>query len=141
MNLETRKKAGLWLAFVFVLGAAVGGVFGYSFAHHTHAEEMRRPGSPQLSEPERRAKRVADMTNELGLTAEQTAKVDGIIHATHDEMKSVRDKCESDVEGLRLKARDQIRLVLTDEQKPKFEQMVQRMDAERKRMAAQGQAK
>ena len=67
-----------------------------------------------------------------------SAKVDGIIHATHDEMKSVRDKCESDVEGLRMKARDQIRLVLTDEQKPKFEQMAQRMDAERKRTAAQG---
>ena len=139
MNPDTRKKAGLWLAFVFVLGAAVGGVFGYSFAHHAHAATINVP--PQLSELERRAKRVADMTKELGLTAEQSAKVDAIIHATHDEMKSVRDKCESDVEGLRLKARDQIRLVLTDEQKPKFEQMVQRTDAERKRMAAQGQGK
>ena len=136
MNPDTRKKAGLWLVFVFVLGAAVGGVFGYSFAHHAHAATINVP--PQLSEPERRAKRVADMSKELGLTAEQGAKVDGIIHATHDEMKSVRDKCESDVEGLRMKARDQIRLVLTDEQKPKFEQMAQRMDAERKRTAAQG---
>jgi Spy/CpxP family protein refolding chaperone len=139
MNVETRKKAGLWLAFVFVLGAAVGGVFGYSFAHHAHAATMNV--APQLSEPERRAKRVADMTRELGLTAEQAARVDTIIHATHDEMKSVRDKCESDVEGLRLRAREQIRLLLTEEQKPKFEQMVQRMDAERKRTASQGQGK
>jgi hypothetical protein len=67
--------------------------------------------------------------------------VDTIIHATHDEMKSVRDKCESDVEGLRLRAREQIRLLLTEEQKPKFEQMVQGMDAERKRTASQGQGK
>jgi len=136
MNVETRKKAGLWLAFVFVLGAAVGGVFGYSFAHHAHAATMNVP--PQLSEPERRAKRVGDMTRELGLTAEQAARVDTIIHATHD-MKSVREKCESDVEGLRLRAREQIRLLLTEEQKPKFEQMVQRMDAARKRTASQGQ--
>lgn len=136
MNPETRKKAGLWLVFVFVLGAAVGGVFGYSFAHHAHADI--RTAAPQLSETERRAKRVADMTKELGLTAEQASKVDGIIHATHDEMKVVRDKSEADVEALRQHARDQMRLVLTDEQKPKFEEMVARMDAERKRALAQG---
>lgn len=136
MNPDTRKKAGLWLALVFVLGAAVGGVFGYSFAHHTHAATMNVP--PQLSEPERRAKRVAEMTRELGLTAEQSAKVDGIIHETHDEMKSVREKCESDVDGLRMKAREQIRLLLTPEQKPKFEEMVQRNDADRKKASAQG---
>jgi len=42
------------------------------------------------------------------------------------------------VEALRQHARDQIRLVLTDEQKPKFEEMVARMDAERKKALAQG---
>ncbi|HTP67936.1 MAG TPA: hypothetical protein VMJ35_03460 [Dongiaceae bacterium] len=137
MNPDTKKKAGLWLAFVFVLGAAVGGVFGYSFAHHTHAD-MRAAGTPQLSEPERRAKRVAEMTKELGLSADQSSKIDGILHTTHDEMKSVRDKCEGDVDVLRQHARDQIRLLLSDEQKPKFEAMAQRMDAERKKAMAQG---
>jgi len=132
---ETRKKAGLWLALVFLLGGAVGGVFGYSFAHRTHADDTRV--QPQLSEPERRAKRVADMTKELGLTDEQRATVDAIIHQAHDEMKTVRDKSEADVDALRQHAREQIRLVLTAEQKPKFEEMVQRMDAERKKAAAQ----
>jgi Spy/CpxP family protein refolding chaperone len=131
MNPETRKKAGLWLVLVFLLGAAVGGVFGYSFAHRTHADTSRV--MPQLSEPERRAKRVADMTKELGLTDEQRAKVDVIIHQTHDDMKGVRDKSEADIDALRQRAREEIRLVLTTDQKPKFEEMVQRMDAERKK--------
>jgi Spy/CpxP family protein refolding chaperone len=135
MNPETRKKAGLWLALVFLLGAAVGGVFGYSFPHRAHADTVK--GSPQLSESERRAKRVAEMTSELGLTAEQTARVDAIVRQTHDEMKVAREKAESEVEALRQRAREEIRLVLTPEQKPKFEAMVQRMDAERKK-AAQG---
>ena len=136
MNPETRKQAGLWLGLVFLLGAAVGGVFGYSFAHRTHADSKKV--AAQLSEPERRAKRVAQMTSELGLTTEQSAKVDTIIHATHDEMKTVRDKSESDVDALRQKARDQIRVLLTPEQKPKFEEMVQRMDAERKKTQVLG---
>jgi len=134
MNPETRKKAGLWLGLVFLLGAAVGGVFGYSFAHRTHADSTKV--AAQLSEPERRAKRVAQMTSELGLTTEQSAKVDTIVHAMHDEMKTVRDKSESDVDALRQKAREQIRVLLTPEQKPKFEEMVQRMDAERKKTPA-----
>jgi Spy/CpxP family protein refolding chaperone len=129
MNPETRKKAGFWLVLVFLLGAAVGGVFGYSFAHHTHADTTKAMPAP--SEPERRAKRVTEMTSELGLTSEQSAKVDAIIHETHDEIKVVRDKSEADVDGLRQKAREQIRAVLTSDQKPKFEVMVQRMDAER----------
>jgi Spy/CpxP family protein refolding chaperone len=131
MNPETRKKAGLWLVLVFLLGAAVGGVFGYSFAHRTHADTSR--AMPQLSEPERRAKRVADMTKELGLTDEQRTKVDVIVHQTHDDMKGVRDKSEADIDALRQRAREEIRLLLTPEQKPKFEEMVQRMDAERKK--------
>jgi len=129
MNPDTRKKAGLWLVAVFLLGAAVGGVFGYSFAHRTHADTTK----PQLSEPERRAKRVAEMTKELGLSDEQRTKADGIILETHEDMKAVRDKSEAEVDALRQRARDEMRLILTPEQKVKFEEMVQRMDAERKK--------
>jgi Spy/CpxP family protein refolding chaperone len=134
MNPDTRKKAGLWLVAVFLLGAAVGGVFGYSFAHRAQADTTK----PQLSEPERRAKRVAEMTKELGLSDEQRTKVDGIIHQTHEDMKAVRDKSEAEVDAIRQRARDEMRLILTPEQKVKFEEMVQRMDAERKKAGAQG---
>ena len=129
MNPETRKKAGFWLILVFLLGAAVGGVFGYSFAHHTHADTTK--AMPPLSEPERRAKRVMEMTTALGLTGEQSVKVDAIIHQTHDDIRVVRDKTDVDIEALRQKAREQIRAILTPDQKPKFEALVQRMDAQR----------
>jgi len=86
-----------------------------------------------LSEPERRAKRVNEMVQEVGLSAEQAQKVDAIIHAAHDEMKTVRDKSDAEVDTIREKARSQMREFLTAEQKPKFEAMIQRMDAERKK--------
>jgi Spy/CpxP family protein refolding chaperone len=131
MNAESRQKAGLWLALVFVLGMAIGGVFGYSFAHRTLAAPLTM--GPPMNEPERRAKRVTEMTKELGLTPEQATSFDAIIHQTHDEMKAIHDKSDADVEALRQKARNEMRQLLTPEQKPKFEAMVQKMDAEKKK--------
>ena len=132
MNAELRQKAGLWLAAVFVLGAAIGGVFGYSFARH---KVLAGPlPTKQLPEPARRAKRVAEMTKELGLTAEQAKAFDAIIHQTHDQMQVIRDHSEQEVDAERQKARNELRQLLTAEQKPKFEDMVQRMDAERKKV-------
>jgi cell division septum initiation protein DivIVA len=133
MNADSLRKARIWLGVVFVVGAAIGAVFGYSFAHH-HAYAATPPTA--ISEPERRAKRVADMTQELGLTPDQVTKVDDIIKSTHAEMKSVRDKAEKDVDGLREQARNQVRTLLTDQQKPKFETMVQRDDERRKQQQA-----
>jgi len=136
MNVDSRRKARLWLGLVFVLGAAIGGVFGYTFAHRSYAATSA-PG-PTLSETERRAKRVAELTKELGLTPEQGAGIDAVIHQAHDEMKTVRDKSEADVDVIRQKAREQIRQILTPEQKPKYEAMIQKMDAERKKQAEEG---
>jgi Spy/CpxP family protein refolding chaperone len=130
MTLESRRKAGLWLAAVFVLGAAIGGVFGYNFSQR-HA--LAAPPPPQLSEPERRAKRIQEMTDAIGLSPQQAAAFDSIIHQAHDEMKAIHDKEDSDIDAVRQRGREQMRQLLTPEQRPKFEQMAQRMDAERKK--------
>jgi len=135
MNVESRQKAGLWLAGVFVLGVATGGVFGYSFSRHRALAAP--PVTAQLPEPERRAKRVTEMTKEMSLTPAQATSFDAIIHQAHDEMKTIRDKSEADVDAVRQNARDQMRLLLTTEQKPKFEELVRRLDAERKKQELQ----
>jgi Spy/CpxP family protein refolding chaperone len=132
MTVESRQKAGLWLAAVFVLGAAIGGVFGYSFSQH-HALAAGLPAYAQMSEPERRAKRIGEMTREIGLTPQQASSFDAIIHQGHDEMKSIHDKSDADIDAVRQKAREQMRQLLTPDQRPKFEEMVQKMDAERKK--------
>jgi len=133
MSMDSRWKARLWLGLVFVLGGAIGGVFGYSFAHHSYAATTAN--TPTLSEPERRAKRVEEMSKEVGLTPEQGAGVEAVIHQAHDEMKIIRDKSDAEVDVIRQKAREQIRQLLTPEQRPKYEAMIQRLDAERKKQA------
>ena len=130
MNSETRRKARFWLGLVFILGAAIGAVFGYSFAHRSYASTQ----TP--SEPERRAKRVAEMTKDVGLTPEQSTQIDQIIHQAHDEMKAIHEKSDADVDVVRQRAREQMRALLTPEQKPKFEAIIQRMDQERKKQQA-----
>jgi Spy/CpxP family protein refolding chaperone len=135
MNPEIRKKAAIWLALVFILGTATGGVFGYSLARRSYA--ATRIVAP--SDAERRAKKIAEMTQAIGLTAEQAQKADGIIKNAQSEIRSIHDKSDADVEVMRMKIREQMRSLLTPEQLPKFEQFVQRMDEERKRQKeAQG---
>jgi hypothetical protein len=135
MNQDALRKARLWLAVVFLVGAAVGAVFGYSFGRRNSTTALNPP--VQMTEPERRAKRVADMTQELGLSAEQSAKFDEIIRGAHQEMQGIRESAEKNVDTIRDKARDQMRLILTADQKPKFESMVQKMDEARKKQQQQ----
>ncbi len=132
MNPESRRKARLWLAAVFVLGLATGGVFGYSFAHRSYAS-TRTPQT--LSETDRRARRIAEMTKELGLTPEQATGIDAVIHGAHGEIKTIHDRSDADIDAVRQKARGQIRQILTPEQRPKYEAMLARMDEERKKHA------
>lgn len=132
MTGEVRKKAAFWLALVFVLGAATGGVFGFNLAHRSYAATK----SPVLSDTERRAKKIDEMTREIGLDADQSKKVDAIITGAQAEMHAIRDKSEADVDAVRMKAREQMRAILAPDQKAKFEEYVKRLDEEHKRQKA-----
>jgi hypothetical protein len=134
MNPDTRRKAGLWLAVVFALGLAIGAVFGYNFAHRSFA--AGRPPAA-LSEAERRANRVAELTKELHLSPEQSQKVDAILHQAHDEMRVIHEKSEADMDAVRQKARSEMRTFLTPEQLPQYEAFVKKVDEERKKQQAQ----
>ena len=129
MNAEVRKKAAIWLVLVFVLGAATGGLFGYNLAHRSYAATK----APTQSEAERRAKKVAEMTQEIGLSPDQVQKVDSLIGEAQREIRGIRDQSEAQVDAVRMKTREAIRVFLSDEQKPKFEGYVERLDAERKK--------
>jgi len=122
-----RQKATLWLAVVFILGAALGGVLGYAFAHRSYA------AAPAPTAEERRAQRREQMTREVGLNAEQQKQIGAILDQAQGEYKAVHEVMDPQIEAVRQKTRDKIRRQLTDEQKPKFEQFLSKLDAERKR--------
>ena len=125
-----RRKAAVWVVIVFLLGAALGGMIGYGYAHRSVAA-----ANAPLPEPVRRAQRVEQMTRELGLTSDQAKQLDTILMQWHAEVKTIRDQSDGQIEQLRQKKRNEIRAILTPEQKPKFEEFLTKLDAERKQHA------
>jgi len=122
------RKAALWVGVVFLLGAALGGVLGYGFAHLS----VRADPAPQ-PEPVRRAQRVQELTRDLGLTNAQAQEVDAILLQRHTEAKNVHDQSDAQLEQIRQRGREQIRAVLTPDQKPKFEEFLKNLDEQKKR--------
>jgi Spy/CpxP family protein refolding chaperone len=122
------RKAAVWVGVVFLLGAALGGMIGYGFARHSVSA-----ANPPQSEAARRAQRIEQLTRELSLTSTQAQQVDAIIMRRHAESRTIHDQTDAQIEKLRQGAREEIRAILTPEQKPKFEEFLQRQDLERKR--------
>src|SRR5258708_1273978 len=127
-NPTVQQKATVWLAIVFVLGAALGGVFGYYFAHRSYASERT-----VLSAEARRAQRREKLTREVQLTPDQQKQMIAILDQSQVEYKAIHDVMDPRIESVRQKTRDQIRGLLSADQKPKFEEFLRRMDEERKR--------
>lgn len=134
MNENTAKRrAAFWVAAVFVLGMALGGVFGYFYGHRGTVAAA----PPPMSDAERHAKRLDQLTHELGLNDSQRQQMDLLLTQAHVDFQSVRTRhgqlLEVDMDQVRQKSRDQMRAILTPEQLPKFEEFLKRLDEERKK--------
>jgi Spy/CpxP family protein refolding chaperone len=103
---------------------------GYIFAHHT---ALAAP--PQMNEAARRAQKVQRLTQELDLSADQAKQLDVIMASVQAQYKAIHQTTEPQISAARQKGREQIRAILTPEQKPKFEEFLKRLDEERKRNA------
>jgi Spy/CpxP family protein refolding chaperone len=135
MNEDTAKrKAAAWVAIVFLLGAALGGVFGYFYGHRA---VVAAAAPPRLTEPEKRARGLDRMTHELGLTDSQRQQIDALMLQIHKEYDSIHQKndaeLETEMDQARQKGRERIRALLTPDQLPKYEELVKRVDEERKK--------
>jgi len=122
------RKAALWVGLVFLLGAALGGVLGNVFGVHA-----RNTPPPQLTEVEKRAQKVQRLTQELNLTPDQQKQIEAIIASVQAQYKAIHQSTEPQIDAARQKGREQIRAILTPEQKPKFEDFLRRLDEERKK--------
>jgi esterase/lipase len=123
-----RQKASLWLAVVFLLGLSLGGVLGYAFAHRSYAAEPT-----VMTAEQRRAQKRQQLAKEVGLTPDQQKQVIAILDGAQAEYKAIHDVSDPQIDAVRQKTRDKIRVLLDAGQKPKFEDFIRRLDEERKR--------
>ena len=124
------RKAAVWVGIVFLLGVAVGGMAGYGYERWS-VSAAHAPVPEQV----RRAQRVEQLTKELSLTPDQAKQLDDILLQRHAEVKAVHDQADAQADQIRQKGRDQVRAILTPDQKPKFEEFLRKLDEERKRNA------
>ena len=127
-EMSATRKAAVWVSVVFLLGAALGGMVGYSYEHH-----LVSAASTPLPEPVRRAQRVEQLTQLLGLTSAQSQQVDAVLLQRHTEAKAIHDQADAQLDQVRQKGREQIRTILTPEQRPKFEEFLKNLDQQKKR--------
>ena len=126
---STTRKAALWVGLVFLLGAALGGLGGYVFAHQKYTVTNAGP----TTDAAKRAQKVQELTRLANLTPEQSQQLDAIIADIQSQMKSIRKTLEPQFDEARQKGRERIRAILNDEQRPKFEQYIRKLDEDRKR--------
>ena len=113
-----------------MLGAALGGMLGFVFAHQKCVA-----GPVPASDSVRRAKKVEELTREANLTPDQAHQLGAIIADVQAQMKIIRKTTDPQIDEVRQKGRERIRAILTAEQKPKFEEFIRKLDEERKRNA------
>src|SRR5712691_11643157 len=87
------QKSSLWLAIVFILGAALGGALGYAFAHRSYAAEPS-----VLSAEARRAQRKEKLTKDVGLNLDQQRQVSAILDQAQGEYKAVHTLMDPQIE-------------------------------------------
>jgi len=124
--MKSRTSATLLLMLTFLLGAVAGSVGYYLLATH-----MMIPGprSASRSSPHDIAEELAAG---LSLNAEQKEKLKGIIHQSRERYRALSVQFRPQYESLRNDTRQQIRQILTEEQKARFEKIVQEIDQRHK---------
>jgi hypothetical protein len=119
-----KQRAAVWVAVVFLLGAALGGIVGYIFAHRAVSANMT------VSMAQRRAQKVEELTRMAHLTPDQRQQLEAILSDLHAQYKTLDDQRDD----ARQKSRNKIRGILTPDQIPAFEEFLRKTDEERKRM-------
>ncbi|HMR09090.1 MAG TPA: hypothetical protein PKA88_25090 [Polyangiaceae bacterium] len=122
MVISKRTRAIGLLVGVFLVGGVAGSGATFAFAQRDMRGLMGREGFEQ--------RKMRALTRRLDLTTEQQTQVQEILRRRGEERRQLMDKmqesCGKPVAEHRAKTDDEIRSVLTDAQKPKFEELIER---------------
>ncbi len=120
----SRKAVGLVLV-VFVLGILLGALATYIAGERVWARgEGRGKGRVRLQE---------QLTRELALSAEQQKQLATVLEETKKKYETLYEPVRAQAEQVRQQGRENIRAILSAEQRVKFEEILQRIDEERKK--------
>jgi hypothetical protein len=128
-NTKARSEAAVLVAVVFLLGVLLGGVATHLWGERVWG--MRSDAAPLVP----RNRLVGELTEELQLTADQQRQLHLIILDTQEKWRELYGPLEGRRADIREESHDQMREILTPEQKPKFDAFMRRLDEQRKKEA------
>ena len=129
----SQKKARLIVAAVFVIGFAAGALSLNLYQHLTSSKKQDQPRG-------RTDYILGKMKEEVGLTSDQQDNVKKILDETGEKYFEIRKDIEPAMkpfeprfEAVRQESRNRIRSLLSEQQLPKFEEMVRKQDGMREK--------
>ena len=106
------------VAIAFLLGAVVvGGALGFTADRMMLRDRISRPESGRMS-----------LADRLQLDAAQNAKLDSIVDELHRRYSIVMSPLRPALDSIKMRARDEIRLMLTPAQRIEFEKVLAEMN-------------
>jgi hypothetical protein len=134
---QSRRAAIFLVIAVFILGIALG-VLGTHFEGYRvfGSNVVRRPRpdrSPAAVQHEHQA-RVEQLTKDLNLTVDQQQKLDSALTQMSTTYSGIHQQFGTQMDQARKQGRDSIRAILTPDQVAKFDDMMRKMDEDRKKM-------
>ena len=138
---SSTTKARFLVVSVFLIGF-VAGAFSLNLYHQWMGSNSPERGG----DPSNRI--LKKMDDRLSLTTEQEAQIKSILEDTFKKYKDIRSEMEPRVKEFeprfneaRQQGRDKMRAVLSEEQLPKYEEMVQEQDRMREERGEHGKKK
>lgn len=126
---HSNRKALALIVLVLVLGVALGAVGHSLFDRRVLGARAQTQLQPRPNPP----RAVARMTAELNLTPEQQKQIGDILTDMQQRFDAVHEQLNPQFAQIREQGHDQIRQVLTPEQRPKFEDFLKRVAEDRRR--------
>ena len=119
---SNNRKAIALIVLVFVLGVALGAVGHTFFDRHVLGAQSPRG--------------VARLTKALNLTPDQQKQIGEILAEMQHRFDSLHQQMSPQFDQIREQGHDQIRQILTPEQRPEFEDLLKQFAEDRRRRNA-----
>jgi len=121
---QGNRKAVLLVLLVFGLGIGLGSVGTYVVTTHVLAARPQQAARNPVNH-------MAMFTRDLNLNADQQKQIQAILTETRARYAEIHSQADPEYEQARQAGREKIRQVLTPDQRPKFEDLLRRIDEER----------
>ena len=124
--MKSKTSAALLIVLIFLLGAVAGAVGTYIVQTHVMAggpRSINRSGPHDVAE---------ELAQGLSLNSDQKEKLKTIIHQSRERYRALSLQVRPQYDTIRNETRQEIRQILTEEQKARFEKIVQDIDERHK---------